>query len=140
MMRFGMIAAVSSSEPVPHGFPWRTCLLLMLLSAPVGASSVTVQNSPYAGFPTSLDLTAHAGHGNTRPLAQQVIPAQFSPADAVIVPAPGNMPVMPLQEPDPEHNRHEGDSPNNRLLLFFLLLMAAVSGLLIEIATTRRQG
>lgn len=140
MMRFGIITAVSPSGSMPRGFSWPACLLLVLLSAPVGASSVMVQDSSYAGLPKFPDMTAHAGYGNTRPLEQQVIPGQFSPADAVIVPAPGNMPVMPLQELDPEHARQEGDSPNNRLLLFFLLVMAAVSGLLIEIATTRRQG
>lgn len=140
MMQFGMLAAVSASGYVPRGFPWRACLLLVLLSVPAGASPVTVQDSSYAGFPTYRDMTAHAGYGNTRPPEQQVIPGQFSPADAVIVPAPGNMPVMPLQELGPGHARQEGDSPDNRLLLFFLLLMAAVSGLLIEIATTRRHG
>lgn len=139
-MRSGMTAADFSSGDVPRGIPWRTCLLLVLLSATPGARSVTVQDNLYTGLPADPGMTAQAGYGNTRPLEQQASPGRFQPADTIIVPTPDTMPVLPLKESDSGHARQQGDAPDNRLLLFFLLLMAAVSGLLIEIATTRRRG
>ena len=84
-------------------------------------------------------MTADAGYGDTGLLEQQANPGQLPPADTVILLTQENVSVMPLQELDPGQSRQRDDAPNNRLLLFFLLLMAAVSGLLIEIATTRRQ-
>jgi hypothetical protein len=42
-------------------------------------------------------------------------------------------------EPEPGRSRQLDSPASNRLMLFFLLLMAGVSGLLIEIATSRRQ-
>lgn len=66
---------------------------------------------------------------------------QFSPADIAIVPLPGKVPglSLPAMEPEPGRSRQLNSPASNRLMLFFLLLMAGVSGLLIEIATSRRQ-
>ena len=139
-MQSGMTVEDFPAANVPGGVPWRISLFLMLLFAPPGAWSVTVQDSSYTGLPADPGMTADAGYGDTGLLEHQANPGQLPPADAVILPTQENVSVMPLQELAPGHARQRDDAPNNRLLLFFLLLMAAVSGLLIEIATTRRQG
>lgn len=56
------------------------------------------------------------------------------PISAVVVHKPEKQFAVPVPARDP------GVPPHNRLLLFFLLLMAIVFGLLVENATTRRQG
>jgi hypothetical protein len=112
-----------------------------MLSAQVGASVVTAPGSSDVGLLPVTGRNEYEVQLNRKAPASVRIAGQFSPADIAIVPPRGKVLALslPATEPEPGRSRQRNSPGSNRLMLFFLLLMAGVSGLLIEIATSRRQ-
>jgi hypothetical protein len=140
-LRYSRAAGFFLSRSEPICFLACVCPLLGMLSAQVGASAVTVPGSSEVGM---LPVTGRNEYGvqpDRKASASERNAGQFSPADIAIVPPPGKVSglSLPAMEPEPGRSRQLDSPASNRLMLFFLLLMAGVSGLLIEIATSRRQ-
>jgi len=114
-------------------------MLLMLLSTPVGASSVVPPDDSCPG--PALDVMTAGDAGQTRPQSVEVqqTAGWLPPADASGAAVAGVMHAIPLAEAQTKPSSRPDDSPKDRLMLFFLLLMAAVFGLLIEITTARQR-
>jgi hypothetical protein len=114
-------------------------MLLMLLSNPVGASSVAPPDDSYPGLAPDVMAAGDAGQIRAQSAEVKQTAGWLPPADAAGAAVAGVMPAMPLAEAQTESSSRPDDSPKDRLMLFFLLLMAAVFGLLIEITTVRQR-
>jgi hypothetical protein len=114
-------------------------VLLMLLSNPVGASSVLLPDDSYPGLAPDVMAAGDAGEIRPQPVVVQQTAGWLPPADVAGDAVAGVVHAMPIAEPQTELSSRPDDSPKDRLMLFFLLLMAALFGLLIEITTARQR-